>query len=59
MDFWVVYAARKDFAFDVVFWKKLDNGLSGYAALPNALEIAGGIQLVFRRRRKGRAWMFL
>lgn len=23
-DFWTVYAARKNFAFDCVFWKKLD-----------------------------------
>lgn len=23
-DFWVTYAARKSFAFDAVFWKKLD-----------------------------------
>ncbi|GFF57781.1 hypothetical protein IFM51744_09330 [Aspergillus udagawae] len=28
-DFWVTYAARKNFAFDAVFWKKLDGRFFG------------------------------
>lgn len=28
-DFWVTYAARKSFAFDAVFWKKLDGRFFG------------------------------
>ncbi|KAJ5707841.1 hypothetical protein N7488_007642 [Penicillium malachiteum] len=28
-DFWVVYAARKSFAFDAVFWKKIDGRFFG------------------------------
>lgn len=28
-DFWVTYAARKSFAFDAVFWKKLDSRFFG------------------------------
>lgn len=30
-DFWVTYAARKSFAFDAVFWKKLDGRFFGSA----------------------------
>ncbi|KAJ5106556.1 hypothetical protein N7456_003231 [Penicillium angulare] len=30
-DFWVMYAARKTFAFDAVFWKKLDGRFFGPA----------------------------
>ncbi|PYI35548.1 phosphotransferase family protein [Aspergillus indologenus CBS 114.80] len=32
-DFWVAYAARKSFAFDVVFWKKLDPRFFGSCAI--------------------------
>jgi hypothetical protein len=28
-DFWVVYAAKKNFAFDTAFWKKLDERYFG------------------------------
>lgn len=28
-DFWVVYAAKKNFAFDIMFWKKLDERYFG------------------------------
>lgn len=31
-DFWVVYAARKNFAFDAVFWQKLDDRFFGSEA---------------------------
>ncbi|KAB8269491.1 hypothetical protein BDV30DRAFT_242297 [Aspergillus minisclerotigenes] len=34
-DFWVTYAARKNFAFDTIFWKKLDHRL-----LRHCLELA-------------------
>ncbi|OJJ98133.1 hypothetical protein ASPACDRAFT_62382 [Aspergillus aculeatus ATCC 16872] len=32
-DFWVAYAARKSFAFDVVFWEKLDPRFFGSSAV--------------------------
>ncbi|PYI20065.1 phosphotransferase family protein [Aspergillus violaceofuscus CBS 115571] len=32
-DFWVTYAARKSFAFDMVFWKKLDPRFFGSCAI--------------------------
>lgn len=32
-DFWVTYAARKSFAFDAVFWKKLDHLFFGPCAI--------------------------
>ncbi|KKK17955.1 hypothetical protein AOCH_007160 [Aspergillus ochraceoroseus] len=28
-DFWVIYAARKNFAFDAIFWRKLDDRFFG------------------------------
>lgn len=28
-DFWVTYAARKNFVFDTIFWKKLDHRFFG------------------------------
>ncbi|RDW67429.1 uncharacterized protein DSM5745_09295 [Aspergillus mulundensis] len=34
-EFWVVYAARKPFAFDAIFWKKLDTRFFGPCTLSN------------------------
>ncbi|PYI10700.1 hypothetical protein BO78DRAFT_180830 [Aspergillus sclerotiicarbonarius CBS 121057] len=33
-DFWVSYAARKNFAFDAIFWQKLDERFFGPAGIP-------------------------
>lgn len=34
-DFWVSYAARKNFAFDAIFWQKLDSRFFGSAGAPD------------------------
>lgn len=34
-DFWVGYAARKSFAFDAIYWQKLDTRFFGPAGTPD------------------------
>ncbi|KAE8317340.1 hypothetical protein BDV41DRAFT_526446, partial [Aspergillus transmontanensis] len=42
-DFWVTYAARKNFAFDTIVWKKLDHRLLVLAPLPRKVNGRRGL----------------
>lgn len=51
-DFWVTYAARKNFAFDMIFWKKIDQRFFGPYTVPEENRWEKRIELLSDEERQ-------